>query len=336
MVRLVDDLLDVSRITRGKLQLRRRTVLLSDVLEQALEATRPLVDRAGQQLDLELPAEPIELDADPVRLSQVFLNLLNNASKYTERGGRICLSARPDASDVVVGVADTGIGISAEHLPEVFRMFAQVGPSLERVQGGLGIGLALARGLVEMHGGSIEARSAGAGKGSEFIVRLPVLSEVPAPAPTTAQACEGAAEGAGRRILVADDNRDNAQSLAMLLQLQGNEVETVYDGLEAVEAAERYHPDVVLLDIGMPKMDGYAACRLIREQPGGRDIRIIALTGWGQDEDRRKSKAAGFDDHLVKPVAPATLLSALAELQPEDSRGPGAGGLDALVHPADG
>jgi PAS domain S-box-containing protein len=333
MVRLVDDLLDVSRITRGKLQLRRHTVLLSDVLEQALEATRPLVNRAGQQLDLELPAEPIELDADPVRLSQVFLNLLNNASKYTERGGRICLSARRDASDVVVSVADTGIGISAEHLPEVFRMFAQVGPSLERGQGGLGIGLALARGLVEMHGGSIEAHSAGVGKGSEFIVRLPVLSEVPAPAP--APAVEGAAEGAGRRILVADDNRDNAQSLAMLLQLQGNEVETVYDGLEAVEAVERYHPDVVLLDIGMPKMDGYAACRLIREQPGGRDIRIIALTGWGQDEDRRKSKEAGFDDHLVKPVAPATLLSALAALQPEDSRESAAGGLEALVHPAD-
>jgi CheY-like chemotaxis protein len=309
-------------------------VLLSDVLEQSLEATRPLVNRAGQQLDLELPTEPIELDADPVRLSQVFLNLLNNASKYTERAGRICLSARRDASDVVVSVADTGIGISAEHLPEVFRMFAQVGPSLERGQGGLGIGLALARGLVEMHGGSIEAHSAGVGKGSEFVVRLPVLSEVPASTP--APAVEDAAEGAGRRILVADDNRDNAQSLAMLLQLRGNEVETVYDGLEAVEAVERYHPDVVLLDIGMPKMDGYAACRLIREQPGGRDIRIIALTGWGQDEDRRKSKEAGFDDHLVKPVAPATLLSALAALQPEDSRESAAGGLEALVHPADG
>jgi PAS domain S-box-containing protein len=314
MVRLIDDLLDVSRITQGRLELRRERVDLAAVVEQAVEASRPHIERAGHELTVSLPPQPVYLDADPVRLSQVFLNLLNNACKYTEKGGHIWLTAERDVTDVVVKVRDTGIGIPPEHLPRVFDMFSQVESALERSQGGLGIGLALARGLVEIHGGGIEARSEGPGRGTELLVRLPVLTETPAPPPYQPESLNGR-NSAARRILVVDDNRDSAESLADLLRLRGNEVETAYDGLAAVEAAERSRPDVVLLDLGMPKMDGFAVCRRIREQPWGKGMVLIAQTGWGSQEDRRRSEKAGFDAHLVKPVEYAALLKLLRGLQ---------------------
>ncbi len=312
MVRLIDDLMDVSRITRGRLQLRRERIELAAVLEQALEASRPHIDGAGHALTMTLPPHPIHLVGDPVRLAQVFLNLLNNACKYTERGGSIRLHAERDGQHVVVRVTDTGIGIPPEHLPGLFEMFSQAGADSERSQGGLGIGLSLARGLVQMHGGSIEARSEGQGAGSEFIVRLPVLTEMTAPEPSPADRPDATEAAMTRRILVVDDNADIVESLAMILRLRGNEVETARNGLEAVEMAERVRPEVVLLDLGMPKLDGYAACRRIREQPWGADMVIIALTGLGQDDDRRNAQEAGFDDHLVKPVDPSVLLELLA------------------------
>jgi CheY-like chemotaxis protein len=231
------------------------------------------------------------------------------------------LTAEREGTDVLVKVRDTGIGIPSEHLPRVFEMFSQVAPALERSQSGLGIGLWLARGLLEMHGGHIEARSEGTGKGSEFIVRLPVLPAIP---PTTQppppEHRDDLKAPLARRILIVDDNRDIVESLALLLRLTGNEVQTACDGLEAVEAAERYRPEVVLLDIRMPKLDGYTACRRIRETPWGKDMVIIALTGWGHEDDRRKSKAAGFNNHLVKPVKSSALLQLLAETQVQTTK----------------
>lgn len=315
LVRLIDDLSDVSRITRGKLKLRRQQVTLTAVLERALEVVRPNVERAGHTLIVSLPGEPIDLDADPVRLTQVFLNLLNNACKYTKEQGRIGLIAERDQAQVVIKVTDTGMGIAPEHLTHVFELFSQVDSSLERSQGGLGIGLSLAQGVVEMHGGHIQAHSEGLGKGSEFIVRLPILCRRPAPQPSPRAHRDVSKAAMARRILVVDDNRDITESLALLLRLNGHEVATAHDGLEAVEIAARYRPEVMLLDIGMPKLDGYAACRRIRDKPWGKHIVIVAVTGWGHEKDRRESKAAGFDDHWVKPVKPATLLKRLAELQ---------------------
>lgn len=316
MVRLIDDLLDVSRITRGQLQLRKERVELAAILDDAVESARPHLDQAAHALTVSLPPEPLYLDADPVRLTQVFLNLLNNAAKYTERGGRIGLAAELDGTEAVVTVSDNGIGIPQEHLSGIFEMFSQAGEALARCQGGLGIGLALTKGLVQMHGGSIEARSKGVGKGSAFIVRLPAI------AGSTATAAPGPAhrdsgwQAAPLRILVADDNRDGAESLAMMLARDGNQVETAYDGLQAVEAAARFRPDVILLDIGMPRLDGYAACRRIREQSGAEGPLIYAMTGWGQEGDHRESQEAGFDGHLVKPIDPTALLKLLAESAP--------------------
>jgi PAS domain S-box-containing protein len=311
-VRLVDDLLDVSRITRGKLQLRRERVDLAALLGQSLEISRPQAERAGHRLEVALPPGPIHLDADPVRLIQVFLNLINNACKYTEKGGLIRISVERAGDWATVRVTDSGIGIAPEHLGQIFEMFSQLGERAERAQGGLGIGLSLARGLVEMHGGSIEAQSAGLGRGSSFAVRLPVEIEAPEPdgAGAPEQAC---APGGCPRVLVADDNADVADSLAMLLGLHGCAVEVARDGLEAVAAAERFRPDLVLLDIGMPGQDGNAACRQIRAAPWGRAMTLYALTGWGQDDDRRRSEEAGFDGHLVKPVEPEVLLRLLGD-----------------------
>ena len=252
-----------------------------------------------------------------MRLAQVFANLLNNAAKYTEEGGRIRLTAERQGSDVVVSVKDSGIGIAAEMLPRIFEIFSQAKPALVRSQGGLGIGLSLVKGLVELHGGSIEARSDGPGQGSEFVVRLPVAAETPVREP--ARPSDGRASSPRRRcrILIVDDNRDSADSLAMLLKIMGNEVGTAYDGEQAVEAAEALRPDVVLLDIGMPKLNGYDACRRIREQPWGQGMFLIALTGWGQEEDRRRTEEAGFNQHMVKPVDPAALMKLLASLSAE-------------------
>ncbi|MEP6922266.1 MAG: ATP-binding protein [bacterium] len=306
MVRLVDDLLDVARISQNKLELRKERVELAAVIGSAVETSRPLLERANHELLVELPSESMLLDADPVRMAQAFSNLLNNAAKYSHSGGRIWLTAEHRAGELVVSVRDAGVGIHADKLPHIFEMFVQVDRSLEHSQGGLGIGLTLVRRLIEMHGGSVEARSAGAGKGSEFIIRLPSI--------VVAQSLRSPDEKPGkvdpiirRRILVVDDNRDSAESMAMVLSLSGHEVATGHDGLQAVEMAETFRPHVVFLDIGMPGLNGFEACRRIREQPWGQKIVLVALTGWGQEEDKRQSQEAGFNAHLVKPVDLAAL-----------------------------
>lgn len=311
MVRLVDDLLDLNRITHDRLELRRTEVALSSVIQQAVEVARPHIDAAGHHLSVELPGEPIYLNADRTRLAQVFGNLLNNSSKYTRPEGSISLIAKRDDDEVMVTVKDNGAGIPPDKLDSIFDMFMQIDRTAERSQGGLGIGLTLVKRLVEMHGGSIEPRSAGEGMGSEFVVRLPVLSE------PTAAARDGsglAGESVQRRILIVDDNRDSADSLAMLLEITNNQTYLAHDGVEALAAIEKHRPDVVLLDIGLPKLDGHEVCRRVREQSWGRDIVIIALTGWGQEDDRRKSLEAGFNGHLVKPVDYEKLLELLNEL----------------------
>jgi PAS domain S-box-containing protein len=314
MTRLVDDLLDVSRITRGKIELRKERVELAAIVNSALEASRPGIEKWGHELTVSIPTEPIQLMADLTRLSQVILNLLNNAAKYMGRAGRIWLTAERQDDHALIRVKDTGIGIPAEMLPRIFDMFTQVDGSLERSEGGLGIGLTLAKRLVQMHGGTIEAHSEGPGTGSEFVVRLPVAVAAEGEEP---RGEEGGGEmdvpPAMRRILVVDDNQDAAESLGMLLQMMGNEVRTAHDGPEAVEAAAAFRPDVVLLDIGLPKLNGYEVARRIREQDGGADRMLIALTGWGQEEDRRRSKEAGFDHHVTKPVEFADLQKLLME-----------------------
>ncbi len=312
MVRLVDDLLDVSRITGGKLELRNQRVDLASVVRTAVETSRPLIAAAGHELSVSLPPNPIYLDGDPVRLAQIFSNLLNNAAKYTERGGKIWLSAEREGSDAVVTVRDTGLGIPKEMLGKVFDLFTQVDRTLEKAQGGLGIGLTLVRRLTEMHGGSVGVKSEGYGHGSEFVVRLPVV--LLTPTHEEAATIENESPKSRRRILVVDDNRDSAISLGMMLQLMGNEVRTAHDGLEAVQAAEVFQPNVMLLDIGLPKLNGYEAARRIREHPWGEEIVLIAVTGWGQEEDKRRSKEAGFNFHMVKPVEPTDLEKLLAGL----------------------
>jgi CheY-like chemotaxis protein/two-component sensor histidine kinase len=312
MIRLVDDLLDLNRITHDRLELRRSEVELSSVIQQAVEVARPLVDSAAHHLTIDLPDEPIYLYADRARLAQVFGNLLNNGCKYTRPKGTIALSAKRQGEDVVVTVKDNGAGIPPDKLDSIFDMFMQVDGTSERSQGGLGIGLTLVKRLTEMHGGSIEARSAGEGKGSEFIARLPVLqrSEIQG---GTGPDMESDLQPQ-RRILIVDDNRDSADSLAMLMEITGNKTYMAHDGVEAVEAVEKYRPEVVLLDIGLPRLDGYEVCRRVREQPWGKNILVIALTGWGQEDDRRKSDEAGFNGHLVKPVDYDKLLELLGSL----------------------
>jgi PAS domain S-box-containing protein len=314
MVRLIDDLLDVSRITRGKLQLRKERVELASAVQSAVEGSRPLIEASAHRLTVALPPGPVWLDADPTRLAQVFANLLTNAAKYTDAGGHIRLTAERQGGGLVVSVRDNGIGIAAEHLAGLFEMFSQVAPALERSQGGLGIGLSLVKGLVAMHGGTVEARSDGPGKGSEFIVRLPVAAAGQGPG-IGPEAGAADRRTPSRRIVVADDNRDTADSLTMMLRLAGHEVHAVHDGREAVEAVAWFRPDVALLDIGMPRLSGYDACRHIREQAWGKDMMLVAVTGWGQEEDKRRALGAGFDHHLTKPVDPAALESLLVGLR---------------------
>ena len=339
MARLLDDLLDVSRITMDKLELRPERVDLETVIQNALEASRPLISQRRQDLKVSLPPEPVYLNADPTRLAQVFLNLLDNAAKFTRQGGQIWLTAEVVGSaqkgdtkveispqtptplsaslqsgepHVVVRVRDSGIGIPAEMLSQIFEMFTQVARTVERSYGGLGLGLTLVKRLVELHGGSVEARSNDSG--SEFIVRLPVLDSLP----TSEDLVESAQRKAPltkprpRRVLVVDDNPDAVETLSILLQLRHNAVLTAVDGLEAVEAAAAFQPDLILLDIGLPKLNGYDAARRIREQRHDQRLVIVAMTGWGQEEDKRKSKEAGFDRHLVKPVDPGLLEELLA------------------------
>ena len=316
MVRLVDDLMEVSRITSGKIELRKEQMELGDVVRSAIETSRPLIDAAHHQLALSLPTEPLTLEGDPVRLAQVLSNLLNNAAKYTAEWGQIRLAARRERSSVVVSVRDNGMGIPAEMLSKVFDLFTQVDRINSRTQGGLGIGLTLVRSLVEMHGGSVEARSGGPGQGSEFLVRLPLAMRRRNPF-EQGQREDGTAATASRRILVVDDNRDCADSLGMLLKFLGADVCIANDGPAALEALETYQPSVVFLDIGMPGMDGYEVARRARQLCENRDITLIALTGWGQEEDLRRSKEAGIDHHLVKPLSLGALQGLLASLPRE-------------------
>ncbi len=312
MVRLIGDLLDLSRIAKGKIELRRAPIELVAAVQDAVESSQPLLKERGHELTVVLPPRPVYVDADRTRLAQVFANLLNNSARYTEPGGHVRLTVERHGSDAVVSVRDDGAGIPPEKLGAIFEMFTQVDRPLERSQGGLGIGLSLVRGLVEMHGGRVEAHSDGPGRGSEFVVRLPVLLR-PGPGPNPAE--DGDARGGSRyRVLVVDDNRDGAESLAMMLKLLGHETRTAHDGLEGLAAAEAFRPDVVLCDIGLPRLNGYDVARRIREQPWGAGIVLIAQTGWGQDEDRIQSKEAGFNFHLVKPVDPAALEKLLAGL----------------------
>jgi PAS domain S-box-containing protein len=315
MTRLVDDLLDVSRITQGKIELRKERVQLATIVNGAVEASRPLIEKWGHHLTVTLPSEPVYLDVDQTRMAQVLLNLLNIAAKYTEQGGQIWLTTEREGEHAVLRVKDTGAGIPPEMLSRIFEMFTQLDRSLDRSQGGLGIGLTLVQSLVEMHGGRVEAHSEGPGRGSEFVVRLPLATEVIDPRRLPPDGDGGGVAATSRcRILVVDDNQDAADSLAMVLRMMGNETHTAHDGLEAVGAAAVFRPDVVLLDIGLPKLNGFEAGRRIREQQGNRVV-LIALTGWGQDEDRRRSREAGFDHYLTKPVEFEALQRLLADVE---------------------
>ena len=281
------------------------------------------MESKGLDLKVSLPQEPVYLNADPIRLAQVVGNLLNNACKFTSKDGRIWLTAEltskgDQSPEVLISVRDTGIGIAADQLDRIFEMFVQLDTSLERSVSGLGIGLTLAKNLVELHGGSMEVLSPGAGQGSEFVVRLPILVEAPE-LPASEPVPSELKTAPSRRILVVDDNEDSAESLTILLSLAGHETHTAYDGLEAMEAAEAFKPDVILLDIGLPKLNGYQVARKIREKPWGQTIVLIALTGWGQEEDRRRSREAGFNHHLTKPVDPPELTTLLARLSQAQS-----------------
>lgn len=314
LVRLVDDLLEVSRITRGKIELRKDNVELAAVTRNAVETSRPLIDAAGVQLAISLPQEPIIVNGDPVRLAQVFANLLNNAAKYTDSGGQIWFTARREEGEAVISIRDTGIGIAAELLPKVFDMFMQVDVATDRSQGGLGIGLTLVRSLTELHDGTVSVHSEGPGKGSEFVVRLPVVAKARTSGLATAKSTAEPTIAA-RRILVVDDNVDAAKTLGMLLKYLGADVRVVHNGPAGIDAIEEFQPNVVLLDIGMPGMDGYAVARKIRERHGIDSVTLIALTGWGQEDDRRRTREAGFDHHLVKPADINALQTLLLTLQ---------------------
>jgi PAS domain S-box-containing protein len=326
LIRLIDDLLDLGRISRGKIELRKARAELATIARHAVETSRPLLAQAGHEFRLELPDSPIPVEADPVRLTQAFANLLNNAAKYTPPGGRVTLAVEPPRDRIAtVRVRDSGIGIPAAMLEKVFDPFEQTGQAPDCPQGGLGIGLCLVKKLVELHGGRVEARSEGPGQGSEFVVRLPTLDPaermaepVPLPEPAAVPQIQ-------RRVLIADDNDDSQASLAWLLGIMGHRVQAAKDGLEAVEAARWFRPELILLDIGMPRLDGYQACRRLRAEPWGADVVIAALTGWGQDRDRQKAWEAGFDHYFVKPVDHAALRKLLDAL-PEVASAPPDGG----------
>ncbi len=317
MVRLIDDLLDVSRINKDRMDLNKEVTSLDKVIRQAVETSQPLLDALQHRLTIDLPENDVILDADVVRLTQVFANLLNNAAKYTPPGGAISIEGRHDGHEVTISITDSGIGIPQEMLPKVFDMFVQVDKSLERAQGGLGIGLSLVRRLVDLHGGSVEGHSKGLGAGSTFVVRLPAANNPAATAAPNSRDTAAPASQAMRRILVADDNEDAAMSLALILSMLGHETRTANDGLEAIEIAEQFQPDVVLLDIGMPKLNGYETARRLRQKARGEQLLLVALTGWGQESDRQRSSAAGFDSHLIKPVDVAQIERLLTEKRSE-------------------
>ncbi len=306
---LLDDLLDVSRITHGTLQLRKQETDLQSIVSVAVETARPLIDERRHQLSADVPGD-LRINADPLRLAQVLSNLLTNAAKYTNPQGQIRVLASIQQGDLIVSVEDSGIGIANEDLPKVFGMFAQVRSAQDHAAGGLGIGLALAKGIVELHGGRIDVSSAGTGKGSRFTVRLPGAS-IAAAAAGTADVARNVRVAPNKCILLADDNRDAAESLAIILRLEGHEVELAHDGHSALQVFAKIRPDVALLDIGMPKANGYDVARQIRAAPGGGGVLLIAITGWAQDSDKAQSRAAGFDHHLTKPIEPEILIALL-------------------------
>jgi signal transduction histidine kinase len=311
LVHLVDDLLELSRVTGGKIELRRRRIELAAIVRSAVETSAPLVESARHQLAISLPAEPMFVDVDPVRMVQVIANLLNNAAKYTDDGGQIWLNARCVDGQAVISVRDSGIGIAPEMQSQIFEMFVQVDRAAGRSYGGLGIGLTLVRSVVEMHGGRVEVKSEGEGHGSEFLVYFPLSVEVGAGSKLPC-GDRAAVVLTVQRILVVDDNRDAADSLRTLLKFLGADVEVAYGGAEALSAIEKLHPAVVLLDLGMPDIDGYEVAKRIRQQTEFDDVTLIALTGWGQEEDRRRAQSVGIDHHLVKPADITHLQSLLA------------------------
>jgi PAS domain S-box-containing protein len=319
MVRLIDDLLDVSRINNDRIVLSKELTSLDKVIRQAIETSAPIIDAQQHKLSIDIPAQEITLEADVIRLTQVFANLLNNAAKYTPRGGTIGIEVEPQDDSVAVRIIDNGIGIPHEMLARVFDMFMQVDNSLERTHGGLGIGLSLVKRLVQMHGGTVEAYSEGTtGGGSEFVVRLPTVERPTVTELPRVRKVEAAPELTRRRILVVDDNQDSATSLAMILGMMGHETKTANDGVEAIEVADEFQPHAALLDIGMPKLNGYEAARRMRETKWGRDMLLVALTGWGQESDRLRSSNAGFDAHLIKPVDVAEIQRLLLNMRPSE------------------
>jgi PAS domain S-box-containing protein len=315
MIRLVDDLLDVSRVTLGKIELKRAAVDLQMIVQSAVEMSRTFIEAGAHRLDIRLPAAPIILEGDVVRLTQVLSNLLNNAAKYTNAGGRIQLSAQIQDAHAVISVQDNGVGIPELMLDRIFNLFTQVEGTDAHDKAGLGIGLAMVRKLVELHGGEVEARSDGPGRGSEFIVRLPVTMEVDAQSGNPSDATSDASL-AGRRVLVVDDNCDSADSLGLLLKLSGADTHVVYDGAAALEALAAFEPDVVLLDLGMPGMNGYMVAGRIRQDPRHQNLTLIALTGYGQEQDVQRSRAAGFNHHLTKPADMDALMALLVSVAP--------------------
>jgi CheY-like chemotaxis protein/two-component sensor histidine kinase len=317
LMRLVDDLLDVSRITRGKIQLKRERIELLAVLSKAAEMASPLFEQRSHYLELPRAGEPLFVDGDPARLAQVMANLLNNAAKYTDPGGRIVVTATGEGEQAVLRVRDNGAGISPDVLPRIFDMFVQEGRSIDRSQGGLGLGLAIVRSLVELHGGTVSVLSEGLGRGSEFVVRLPLATPyAPAkdehrshpPALSTQDAASAL------RLLVVDDNRDAAELLTELLDAKGYVTRVVFDGLAGLEAARAFQPHIALLDVGLPVMDGYELASRLRQDPALPGLKLVAITGYGQDSDARRAHAAGFDVHMVKPIDPGQLLRILREL----------------------
>jgi PAS domain S-box-containing protein len=313
MSRLLDDLLDVSRVTRGRLELKKSATELTSAIGAAIETVRPLLDEKHHTLALDLPSEPVRLEADAVRLAQIFSNLLINSAKYTPAGGRIQLRAFQERQTVVVSVSDNGIGISADMLPRLFTMFSQCPTTSSLSVGGLGVGLSLVRGLVTLHGGTVEARSAGRGLGSEFIVKLP--TGLPAAVPADCQAgADGPLSDGALKILVVDDNHDAADACAMLLEASGHQVQTAYTGRGALQLANTFRPHALLLDIGLPDMDGYKLAQQVRATAWGHDAVLVAVTGWGQEQHRLQATKAGFDQHLMKPLSAETVESLLHSL----------------------
>jgi CheY-like chemotaxis protein/nitrogen-specific signal transduction histidine kinase len=315
LARLVDDLLDVSRITQGKVQLKQQVVQLQALITHAVETAMPIIEAKHQRLSVRLPNQPLKLEADPARLTQVVGNLLNNAAKYTPEGGQLCIAARRCSDVIVVRVRDNGVGIAPPMLGTVFDLFVQVDTSLDRSQGGLGIGLTLVRAIVELHGGRIRARSAGLGRGSRFVFWLPALAQDHGVAAVEQDGADRARRRK-RRLLLVDDNVDAVQSLAMLLSADGHDVRIAHDGVGALALMPSFRPDVVVLDIGLPGMDGYEVAQRIRAAANGAPPTLVALTGYGQQEDRQRAREAGFDHHFIKPADIAALQAAFGGMQP--------------------